>query len=212
MMRYRPASNRPGRNRPSLRANAPELGGREDEDEADAGRRGRGDSTAANSRVATSSDPCPEPGAATVAASETDVSVASSEPTGAPQAEQKRLAIGTSARQDVQRGMIFPADSVTRSSATGMPLDLPISATLGSNSDICSISNIPNVLRAAILPRHFPVTMNKAQSDRVHELCSLIEKEQDERKFLNLIQELNEILSEKESRLRKGGDPGEKSD
>jgi hypothetical protein len=52
-----------------------------------------------------------------VAVSEIDVSVASSDPTGAPQAEQKRLAIGTSALQAVQRDMNFSADSVTRSSS-----------------------------------------------------------------------------------------------
>ena len=64
-------------------------------------------------------------------------------------------------------------------------------------------------VKAAILCR---ITMNKAQSDRVHELCSLIEKEQDQGKFLDLIKELNEILSEKEARLRKGGAPLRESD
>jgi hypothetical protein len=54
------------------------------------------------------SDPSPKFVAATVAALEIDVSVASSDPTGAPQAEQKRLAIGTSARQDVQRAIVSP--------------------------------------------------------------------------------------------------------
>jgi hypothetical protein len=44
--------------------------------------------------------------------------------------------------------------------------------------------------------------MNKAESDRVHELCSLIEKEQDEGKFLALVRELNQILNAKEARLR----------
>ena len=54
--------------------------------------------------------------------------------------------------------------------------------------------------------------MNKAQSDRVHELCSQIEKEQDQRKFLNLVKELNEILSEKEARLGKDGAHREESE
>jgi hypothetical protein len=54
--------------------------------------------------------------------------------------------------------------------------------------------------------------MNKAESDRVHELCSLIEKEQDQRKFLDLVKELNQILSKKEARLRKDGGRREESD
>jgi hypothetical protein len=52
----------------------------------------------------------------------------------------------------------------------------------------------------AILPVR---AMNKADSDRVHELCSLIEKEQDRQKFLALVTELNQILSTKDARLRK---------
>ncbi len=44
--------------------------------------------------------------------------------------------------------------------------------------------------------------MNKADSDRVHELCSLIAEEQDREKFLDLVRELNRILSEKDARLR----------
>jgi hypothetical protein len=44
--------------------------------------------------------------------------------------------------------------------------------------------------------------MTKDESDRIHELCSLIEKEQDQRKFLALVKELNEVLSVKETRLR----------
>ena len=54
-----------------------------------------------------------------VATSDTEECVASSDPTGAPQAEQKRLAIGTSARQTVHRDMNFPADSVTRFAGHG---------------------------------------------------------------------------------------------
>jgi hypothetical protein len=44
--------------------------------------------------------------------------------------------------------------------------------------------------------------MNKADSDRIHELCSLIAAEQDPQKFLNLCQELNRILCAKEERLQ----------
>lgn len=44
--------------------------------------------------------------------------------------------------------------------------------------------------------------MNHAESNRIHELCSLIEKEQDQQKFLSLVKELNKILSQKETRLR----------
>jgi hypothetical protein len=54
------------------------------------------------------------------AASDADVSVASSDPTGAPQVEQKRLANGTSALQAAQRDMNFSADSVTCGSAEGI--------------------------------------------------------------------------------------------
>jgi hypothetical protein len=44
--------------------------------------------------------------------------------------------------------------------------------------------------------------MNKADSDRVHELCSLIAEEQDREKFLDLVRELNRMLSAKDARLR----------
>jgi hypothetical protein len=43
--------------------------------------------------------------------------------------------------------------------------------------------------------------MNKADSDRIHELCSLIAIEQDRQKFLELVKELNRILGKKEARL-----------
>ena len=44
--------------------------------------------------------------------------------------------------------------------------------------------------------------MNKADSDRIHELCSLIAAEQDRQKFLELCKELNRILSAMDQRLR----------
>jgi hypothetical protein len=37
--------------------------------------------------------------------------------------------------------------------------------------------------------------MNQKDSDRIHELCSLIEQEQDRDKFLALVKELNRILN-----------------
>jgi hypothetical protein len=37
--------------------------------------------------------------------------------------------------------------------------------------------------------------MNKADSDRIHELCSLIAVERDRHKFLTLVDELNRILA-----------------
>ena len=51
------------------------------------------------------------------------------------------------------------------------------------------------------------VDMNKADSDRIHELCSLIDKEQDREKFLILVHELSQILNKKEARLQSKG-PG----
>jgi hypothetical protein len=44
--------------------------------------------------------------------------------------------------------------------------------------------------------------MNKADSDRIHELCSLIAVEQDRQKFLQLCEELNRILGVKRERLQ----------
>ena len=44
--------------------------------------------------------------------------------------------------------------------------------------------------------------MNKADSDRIHELCSLIAVEQDRQKFLQLCEELNRILDVKRERLQ----------
>ena len=43
--------------------------------------------------------------------------------------------------------------------------------------------------------------MNKADSERIHELCSLIAVEQDRQKFLELCEELNRILGAKRERL-----------
>ena len=44
--------------------------------------------------------------------------------------------------------------------------------------------------------------MNKTESDRIHELCSLIAVEQDSRKFLELVEELNRILEVNDQRLK----------
>ncbi len=50
--------------------------------------------------------------------------------------------------------------------------------------------------------------MNKNDSARIHELCTLIAAEQDHEKFLNLVQELNRILSDQDRRLQRN-QPGE---
>jgi len=47
-----------------------------------------------------------------------------------------------------------------------------------------------------------PVRMNKDDSDRIHELCSLIAVEHDRQKFLKLVEELNRILSAQHQRLQ----------
>ena len=44
--------------------------------------------------------------------------------------------------------------------------------------------------------------MDKTDSDRIHELCSLIAVEQDRQKFLQLCEELNRILGVKRERLQ----------
>jgi hypothetical protein len=44
--------------------------------------------------------------------------------------------------------------------------------------------------------------MNKTESDRIHELCSLIAVEQDRHKFLELVGELNRILEMNDQRLK----------
>ena len=44
--------------------------------------------------------------------------------------------------------------------------------------------------------------MNKADSDRIHELCSLIAVEQNRQRFLKLVEELNRILGAKKERLQ----------
>jgi hypothetical protein len=52
------------------------------------------------------------------------------------------------------------------------------------------------------LLQYFRFAMNKADSDRIHELCSLIAVEQDRHRFLKLVEELNRILGAKEERLQ----------
>ncbi len=54
--------------------------------------------------------------------------------------------------------------------------------------------------------------MNKAESDRIHELCSLIAVEQDGQKFLQLCEELNRILGVKRERLQNNKPGDELSD
>ena len=54
--------------------------------------------------------------------------------------------------------------------------------------------------------------MNKAESDRIHELCSLIAVEQDRQKFLQLCEELNRILAVKRERLENNKLSDEMSD
>jgi hypothetical protein len=41
--------------------------------------------------------------------------------------------------------------------------------------------------------------MNEATSNRIRELCSLIQVEQDQHRFVKLVQELNRLLSEKDA-------------
>jgi hypothetical protein len=54
--------------------------------------------------------------------------------------------------------------------------------------------------------------MNKTESDRIHELCSLIAVEQDRHKFLQLCEELNRILAVKRERLQNNKPSDEMSD
>ena len=51
------------------------------------------------------------------------------------------------------------------------------------------------------LPLH-SLMMNKTESDRIHQLCSLIVVEQDRHKFLELVGELNRILEANDLRLK----------
>jgi hypothetical protein len=44
--------------------------------------------------------------------------------------------------------------------------------------------------------------MNKANNDRIHELCSRIAVEQNRQKFLKLVEELNRILGAKDEQLQ----------
>lgn len=46
--------------------------------------------------------------------------------------------------------------------------------------------------------------MNKTESDRIHQLCSLIAVEQNHKKFQTLVEELNRILSAKDEGLQDG--------
>jgi hypothetical protein len=50
--------------------------------------------------------------------------------------------------------------------------------------------------------------MNKADSERIHELCSLIAVEQDHQKFLRLVEELNNILSAHDKTLQEKNSGG----
>ena len=43
--------------------------------------------------------------------------------------------------------------------------------------------------------------MSPEERDRMYQLCALIEKERDRRRFLQLIEELNQLLERKEQGL-----------
>jgi hypothetical protein len=49
--------------------------------------------------------------------------------------------------------------------------------------------------------------MKQEERERMHQLCAMIEKEQNRERFLQLIQELNELLQRKEHRLESGSKP-----
>lgn len=46
--------------------------------------------------------------------------------------------------------------------------------------------------------------MNRAESDRIHELCSKIAVERDHKKFLALVEELNRILTAHDHNFESG--------
>ena len=50
--------------------------------------------------------------------------------------------------------------------------------------------------------------MNRADSDRIHELCTLISVEKDRARFLEFVQELNQLLNKKEESLPPDQDTG----
>jgi hypothetical protein len=54
--------------------------------------------------------------------------------------------------------------------------------------------------------------MNKHDSDRIHELCSLIAVERDRKKFLTLVEELNRILSNQDRHLQNSQGQDRKED
>jgi hypothetical protein len=54
--------------------------------------------------------------------------------------------------------------------------------------------------------------MNKADSDRIHELCSRIAVEQDREKFLRLVEDLNRILCAQETRSQNTSPDDHESD
>lgn len=53
--------------------------------------------------------------------------------------------------------------------------------------------------------------MNKDETDRFNELCRLIAVERDRKKFMELVEELNRLLSVKDQRLQKESDPADPS-
>jgi hypothetical protein len=48
--------------------------------------------------------------------------------------------------------------------------------------------------------------MNKDESDRFQELCARIAVEQDRKKFMAMVEELNQLLCEKDQRLQNRND------
>jgi hypothetical protein len=56
------------------------------------------------------------------------------------------------------------------------------------------------------------MNMNKSDGDRIRELCSLISVEESREKFLQLVEELNRILSARESRFHNSTPDDHESD
>ena len=76
----------------------------------------------------------------------------------------------------------------------------------GTAFSICSLRYVPRANYALSLInspplRIIPCSMRSEERERMYQLCALIEKEQDHHRFLQLIEELNELLERQEQRL-----------
>ena len=105
----------------------------------------------------------------------------------------------------------MPPSTITSGACENWPPDTP-SLSNGASPDLQYLRQFSQSnIRATVRCCNMYGPMDQANSDRIHELCSLIAVEQDRQKFLGLVEELSRILSAQDN-LPNNQPDGQKKD